>query len=349
MANTETLNPAALAQLKAIGLDDASLWRIRHNPEVIRQVNEFFNEPRKDNGVVFAVDDKRIGAAFSPDENTIYFSADRSYLTYDTLVHELGHALGKRQPLSPDKYPTPDEYAKAVSIGEAEAVLNEYRIFKMDMQNPDIINAQEAFRSNLPLLEYLDRHLLKGRDMEQLSPQEQETVYNRIAAENAKMVPSSFGGYKNSLTYHEKSIVTHFMYDGQWSSYVNMMGKPTHQDLESLVQDEQIFRDTKTMIANRLYDQSSKPNEHIDAGQMKHGVLAMGGQDSETITGSAYDDKLLAGAGTDMLIGGKGNDKLHGGADNDADMLKGGEDNDTYYARLNDVIEDHEDKNRLFF
>lgn len=347
MANTETLNPAALAQLKAIGLDDASLWRIQHNPEVIRQVNQFFNEPHKKEA--FAVEHDRHGAAFDPNKNTIYFPADRNYLTYDTLVHELGHALGKRQPLSPNNYPTPDEYAKAVSIGEAEAVLNEYRIFKMDMQNPDIINAQEAFRSNLPLLEYLDRHLLKGRDMEQLSPQEQETVYNRIAAENAKMVPSSFGGYKNSLTYHEKSIVTHFMYDGQWSSYVNMMGKPTHQDLESLVQDEQIFRDTKTMIANRLYDQSSKPNEHIDAGRMKHGVLAMGGQDSETITGSAYDDKLLAGAGTDMLIGGKGNDKLHGGADNDADMLKGGEDNDTYYARLNDVIEDHEDKNRLFF
>ncbi len=200
----------------------------------------------------------------------------------------------------------------------------------------------------LELLEYLDKNFFKGRNIEQLSSKEQENVYNYLANENAKMIPSSFGGYKNSLTYQEKSIINYFMHMGQLDNYLTMMEKPT-QDIELLMQDNQIFHETKAMLSNKLYNQTSQSSEQINASKIQQDVVAFGGNDSETIIGSAYDDKLIGGTGLDTLIGGKGNDKLHGGVDNDADILKGGAGNDTYYARYHDVIEDSEGKNTLFF
>ena len=223
--------------------------------------------------------------------------------------------------------------------------MNEYRILQIDKKY--VVQAGAEFYK-LELLEYLDKNFFKGRNIEQLSSKEQENVYNYLANENAKMIPSSFGGYKNSLTYQEKSIINYFMHMGQLDNYLTMMEKPT-QDIELLMQDNQIFHETKAMLSNKLYNQTSQSSEQINASKIQQDVVAFGGKGSETIIGSAYDDKLIGGAGLDTLIGGKGNDKLHGGVDNDADILKGGAGNDTYYARYHDVIEDSEGKNTLFF
>lgn len=302
-----TLLPAAEQSLKDIGFDDMELFRIKTNPEVVRQVNQFFTEPHEQPAIY--LDPHRNGAAFDPNKNTIIFPNDSRYLTYDILVHELGHALGKRQPKEPNFYQTPEEYAKAVSIGEAEAILNEYRILQIDKKY--VVQAGAEFYK-LELLEYLDKNFFKGRNIEQLSSKEQENVYNYLANENAKMIPSSFGGYKNSLTYQEKSIINYFMHMGQLDNYLTMMEKPT-QDIELLMQDNQIFHETKAMLSNKLYNQTSQSSEQINASKIQQDVVVFGGKDLETIIGSAYDDKLIGGAGLDTLIGGKGNDKLHGG------------------------------------
>lgn len=349
MSNTETLNPNALAQLQAIGFDAMELGRIKANNEVIKQVNEFFKEPHANKA--FAIDEMSKGAYFRSDkntgENTIYFPNNTKYLTYDTLVHELGHALGKRQPEEPSHYKTPEEYAKAVAIGEAEAILNEYRILEIDRKNPNISEPDRAFNGSLSVLEKV-HSLLNGRDIEQLPKEQQNAVYEYLAEKNNSMTPSSFDGYTNELTYHEKSIIAYLNHSGQWGAYLHSMGKSA-PNLETLMQDEQIFRDTKIMLEKKLYDQTTQLDEKINASKITQGVLAFGGEGVSTITGSQYDDKLIAGQGENTIIGGKGNDILHGGVDNDRDILKGGADNDTYHARTKDVIEDHEGKNTLFF
>ncbi|MDO4657001.1 hypothetical protein, partial [Kingella sp. (in: b-proteobacteria)] len=96
MTTYNNLNPAAVQQFEDMAARSTTnvqmlLMRVNHNPILAKQFNDFFNKKRESGYDAFEHDANTKGAHFSPKENSIIFSA--SYLTYETLVHELGHAM----------------------------------------------------------------------------------------------------------------------------------------------------------------------------------------------------------------------------------------------------------------
>jgi Ca2+-binding RTX toxin-like protein len=73
-----------------------------------------------------------------------------------------------------------------------------------------------------------------------------------------------------------------------------------------------------------------------DGGLPNDGFFILGGQNDDTITGTAFDDVIAGNAGNDTISAGAGNDVLDGGPG--ADTLNGGTGNDVYYAAAGDVI-----------
>ena len=85
--------------------------RVNHNPILAKQFNDFFAMPRDKGKGAFEYDRRTKGAFFSPKDNAIYFSP--SYLDYETLVHELGHAMYPLRVKESMYYPTPKAFARA--------------------------------------------------------------------------------------------------------------------------------------------------------------------------------------------------------------------------------------------
>ncbi|MBU0633261.1 hypothetical protein KKA17_11545, partial [bacterium] len=83
---------------------------------------------------------------------------------------------------------------------------------------------------------------------------------------------------------------------------------------------------------------------------------------NDTLQGTDKNDLMFGEKGDDMLIGGKGSDVLYGGEgddtlmgydgygtiDNESDILKGGNDFDTYIAGNNDIIIDSDGKGEIY-
>ena len=116
MSIYENLNPAAVQQFERIAVESKTpvqmlLMRVNHNPILAKQFNDFFAMPRDKGKVAFRYDASTKGAFFSPADNTINLSA--AYLTYETLVHELGHAMYPLRVKESMYYPTPEAFARA--------------------------------------------------------------------------------------------------------------------------------------------------------------------------------------------------------------------------------------------
>ena len=82
-------------------------------------------------------------------------------------------------------------------------------------------------------------------------------------------------------------------------------------------------------------------NDTISASKAKGAVEIYGGEDNDTLTGSAYGDWIEGGTGADVIKGGKGDDTLLGGshdlsADDGNDTIYGGDGNDKIYGGLGD-------------
>ncbi|MBU0633009.1 hypothetical protein KKA17_10230, partial [bacterium] len=74
---------------------------------------------------------------------------------------------------------------------------------------------------------------------------------------------------------------------------------------------------------------------------------------NDLIFGERGDDTLIGDKGTDVLYGGDGDDTLmgydgYGTIDNESDILKGGNDFDTYIAGNNDIIIDSDGKGEIY-
>ena len=76
---------------------------------------------------------------------------------------------------------------------------------------------------------------------------------------------------------------------------------------------------------------------NVNASAVPDGLNMTGNAGANTLTGTAFDDKLFGGAGNDILNGGGGNDQLFGGTGND--ILNGGNGNDQLYGGAgNDLL-----------
>ncbi|MDO5686717.1 MAG: VWA domain-containing protein [Neisseria sp.] len=90
----------------------------------------------------------------------------------------------------------------------------------------------------------------------------------------------------------------------------------------------------------------------IDAAAVDQSLTQffLGSSGADTFRGAENAaNLLLGGLGADTLIGGAKDDVLVGGFDQDKDILEGGDGNDTYYARANDVVIDSGGDGKVYF
>ena len=198
MTTYNNLNPAAVQQFENMAARSTTnvqmlLMRVNHNPILAKQFNDFFNKKRENGYDAFEYDKHTDGAFFSPKDNVIYFSP--SYLVYETLVHELGHAMYPLRVKESMYYPTPEAYARAKCEEEAKAVINEYRVFKWDMDNPiPNFTVSTSFTDRFHQDERFEiiSKVLNGKEMDKASPAEIERMTQQIADLYQK------GTYRNS-------------------------------------------------------------------------------------------------------------------------------------------------------
>ena len=84
----------------------------------------------------------------------------------------------------------------------------------------------------------------------------------------------------------------------------------------------------------------------IDATTSSVGVVVTSGNGGDTLTGSAFLDRLIAGTGADTLVGGAGNDVLDGR--NGADSVSGGDGDDLFYVDDLDTIDGGAGYDRIY-
>lgn len=360
MATYENLNPAAVQQFESIAVESRTpvqmlLMRVNHNPILAKQFNDFFAIPRKNDAKAFEYDKHADGAFFSPEKNSIIFSA--SYLTYETLVHELGHAMYPLRVKESMYYPTPEAYARAKCEEEAKAVINEYRVFKWDMDNPipnfavstsftDRFHQDERFE--------IISKVLNGKEMDKASPAEIERMTQQIAdlyqkgtyrnfnpktgqVENGMPLhPSLFAGKAHELSYYEYAVLEALdKQAGVGNSLKTMMGLNVDTKLVDVVQDKATHTAIRQTIHLGLHGNIQAQPASVDASQVAHlqkvGAILLGGNGADTLTGTRGDDMLVSGG------------------DNQRDILRGGMGRDVYAVRERDVIDDVDGKGTIYY
>ena len=360
MTTYKNLNPAAVQQFEKIAIESRTnvqmlLMRVNHNPILAKQFNDFFAMPREDGFNAFEYDKQTKGAYFSPKENSIIFSA--SYLVYETLVHELGHAMYPSRVQDAAHYPTPQAYARAKCEEEAKAVINEYRVLKWDVDHPmPNFSMPEWVRNRFHQDERFEiiGKVLNGKEIDQASPAEMERITQQIAdlyqkglyrdfnpvtgqVENGmKLHPSLFTGKPYGLSYYEYGVLEALDKQADvGNSLKAMMGLSNDADLVEVVQDKAMHAAIKQTIQHGLHGSIQNQSATVDASQIanlqKVGAILLGGN----------------GAGT--LIGTQGNDMLVSGMDNQRDILRGGLGHDAYAAREGDVIDDVDGKGTIYY
>ena len=360
MSIYENLNPAAVQQFERIAVESKTpvqmlLMRVNHNPILAKQFNDFFAMPRDKGKVAFRYDASTKGAFFSPADNTINLSA--AYLTYETLVHELGHAMYPLRVKESMYYPTPEAYARAKCEEEAKAVINEYRVLKWDMDNPiPNFTVSTSFTDRFHQDERFEiiSKVLNGKEMDKASPAEIERMTQQIAdlyqkgtyrnfnpktgqVENGMPLhPSLFAGKTHELSYYEYAVLEALDKQADvGNSLKTMMGLNRDADLIDVVQDKATHTAIRQTIHLGLHGNIQAQPASVDASQVAHlqkvGAILLGGNGADTLTGTQGDDMLVSGR------------------DNQRDILRGGMGRDVYAVRERDVIDDVDGKGTIYY
>ena len=360
MANYENLNSTAVQQFENMAAESGTpvqmlLMRVNHNPILAKQFNDFFAMPRNTGTKAFKYDKYTDGAFFSPKDNVIYFSP--SYLVYETLVHELGHAMYPLRVTEPMHYPTPEAYARAKCEEEAKAVINEYRVLKWDIDHPiPNLVVSDSIKDRFHQDERFEiiSKVLNGKDIDKASPAEMESMTQQIAdlyqqgtyrnfnpktgqVENGMALhPSLFAGKAHELSYYEYAVLEALDKRADvGNSLKAMMGLSRDADLIDVVQDKAIHAAIRQTIQHGLHGSIQHQPAAVDASQMAQlqqvGAILLGGNGADTLTGTRGDDMLVSGL------------------DNQRDVLRGGRGHDAYAVREGDVIDDVDGKGTSYY
>ena len=254
-------------------------------------------------------------------------------------------------------YPTPEAFARAKCEEEAKAVINEYRVFKWDMDNPipnfavstsftDRFHQDERFE--------IISKVLNGKEMDKASPAEIERMTQQIAdlyqkgtyrnfnpktgqVENGMPLhPSSFAGKAHELSYYEYAVLEALdKQAGVGNSLKTMMGLNVDTKLVDVVQDKATHTAIRQTIHLGLHGNIQAQPASVDASQVAHlqkvGAILLGGNGADTLTGTRGDDMLVSGG------------------DNQRDILRGGMGRDVYAVRERDVIDDVDGKGTIYY
>lgn len=282
-----------------------------------------------------------------------YIQFPRGIVEYQALAHELGHALGKHQPKTPADYATPDEYAHARAVGEAEAMLNEYRIAKAMEQSIERIRADEHIRAKYPnhddnlnpppkprltsdkLIEFNGKTDTWYNHIDKLvgnnpvpedfftDPTYKQLV-DSVIEYRKNLIPSSYGHLPDhaKLTYREEDILTYLQRNNNffhnYQSAMNetatpLVGNYTDSYPDLIGRNPEFKAMFSKMVQEHLYDNKQSVAEIISAEKEKAGALVFGGQGVNTLIGSAGNDILLGGSDNT----GKGKITIQAGDGND--------------------------------
>ena len=136
---------AIIRSLDSLESDKTQMDYLAHSPTAINMLNRYADK----NGTMNVVgSDKEVGYMYSnsPDSigniniGTEIVDGKNIYLTIDTIIHEVGHALGAHNKLVQNvknniQDVTLNEYVDAYNLTEVDAAVAQYQVFKRKTKN----------------------------------------------------------------------------------------------------------------------------------------------------------------------------------------------------------------------
>jgi len=243
-------------------------------------------------------------------------SMEPGTIQYQTILHEIGHALGLSHP-----------HNEAGKVYVLDSSLDNYRYTVMTYNDSNL-------GWNATTLQMLDIEALQYLYGANTSTRSGDTVYSW--APNAKIIETIWdgGGIDTIDCSNQANKCDINLQGGTLSSvgaFTNTLGIAKGVVIENAIGGSGSDRISGNEANNRL--EGGAGNDTLIGGAGNDTLI--GGTGNDSLDGGAGDDYLDGGPGNDTLYGGTGNDTLYGGAGNDYlyggagnDYLDGGDGND---------------------
>jgi serralysin len=245
---------------------------------------------------------------------------------YETLIHELGHALGLKHPF-------------LESAGDIVLPSNledfQYTVMSYSDSPGQQDAGNSAFYPTTPML--LDVQAIQYLYGPNLTFHTGDDIYVFNGTTNYYQTIWDAGG-TDTIQYNSTTGGVINLNAGTFSQ----LGNPIHLD-SGAIQHNNVAIAYNVVIENAI----GGSGDDIITGNSVNNSLN-GGAGNDTLGGGDGNDTLLGDDGNDSLSGGNGNDSLQGGTGNDTlsggqgnDSLDGGEGDDTYVlSQPNDTVTD---------
>jgi Ca2+-binding RTX toxin-like protein len=244
---------------------------------------------------------------------------------YETLLHEIGHALGLKHPfeeasvngyLLPAELDTRDNTIMSYTDGPHRAVVEVHSSGGMSYETFLGAHSSTLMPLDIEALQYLYGANLGARTEDNTytwgeNPIIMETIWDA-------------GGVDTMDCSNQTLTCLIDLTPGAWSS---ISLRQTDAEIRSAFDLPYWYLEP---MPGDVYDGSNNVS-------IARGVLienAYGGSGNDQIRGNEADNLLVGGAGDDFLAGGEGRDSLRGGEG--GDTLDGGAGDDTFYAGVGD-------------
>ncbi|MGB7060277.1 MAG: hypothetical protein WBD58_21415 [Geitlerinemataceae cyanobacterium] len=269
-------------------------------------------------------------------------------LAYETLIHEIGHALGLKHPFENPKLPpeedhntntvmsyTRDGYAASLMPYDIQVLQSIYGVADYNSTNTEYF-----FHENVYYYSYYSEpenfEVFRGSKTQQLK----QTLWDK-------------GGEEDTLNLSSLSLFSFF--DESYYIDMNPGGIVTTMSETRLSNYSQgTLIAFNTIIENLV---GSPDKDHIIGNDASNEIkgnaendTVYGGNGADTIEGGAGNDDIRGQANADILKGDDGNDSLYGGTEDDSsDSLYGGVGDDELHGELGgDYLEGGNDRDTLY-
>ena len=284
---------------------------------------------------------------YEPNRNIIFLdkrtlNTDDQHTAVCHLVHELSHALSKYKPDT--SLMSAAQYAKECSLGEGEAIYNEFMALKlMYSDKPEYQKyAPTTWKNNQVSPTYGEDIFYKIIDeIIAKAGNNPEKIHEELGRLNTEFWNSNLGTSGVMLTYDEYHKWVWFQNETFLAvDYMEALGHSFSRDeagkaaaIAAIERSEFHSYNIKVLL-NQAHKLASVQNNYYgtEAGETitveDNGSVLGSITGYELLWGGGGNDFLNGGTSNDILMGGTGSDYLKGGAG--TNYLSGGQDLDTY-------------------